>query len=183
MLDEQGAALLAQKGTWLVPTLEVFQRLTGIDASVGQDPVSQEKSKRILKFQSAAFQLALQNHVKVAFGLDDDPDFLDREFVALVRGGMKPFEALQAATVNAAELLGLSDQIGTIEPGKFADIIAVSGDPLTDISRSAALGYAIDRSRKTALLAEKPRGTVSRVGSIPARMANISQRTERSVEL
>ena len=134
MLDEQGAALLAQKGTWLVPTLEVFQRLPGIDASVGQDPVSQEKSKRILKFQGAAFHLALQNHVKIAFGLDDDPDFLDREFVALVRGGMTPVEALRAATINAAELLGLSDQIGTIEPGKFADIIAVSGDPMTDIS-------------------------------------------------
>jgi imidazolonepropionase-like amidohydrolase len=48
---------------------------------------------------------------------------------------MKPAEALQAATVNAAELLGLSDQIGSIEPGKFADVIAVSGDPLADITK------------------------------------------------
>ena len=51
-----------------------------------------------------------------------------------MRGGMKPLEALQAATVNGAELLGLSDQIGTIEPGKYADIVAVSDDPLRDIS-------------------------------------------------
>jgi len=135
MLDEQGAALLAQKGTWLVPTLEVFQRLPEIDASSGHDPLSREKGKAILQFQSAAFQRALQNHVKIAFGLDDDPDFLDREFAALVQGGMKPAEALQAATVNAAELLGLSDQIGSIEPGKFADVIAVSGDPLADITK------------------------------------------------
>jgi imidazolonepropionase-like amidohydrolase len=135
MLDEQGAALLAQKGTWLVPTLEVFQRLPEIDASSGHDPLSREKGKSILQFQSAAFQRALQNHVKIAFGLDDDPDFLDREFAALVKGGMNPAEALQAATVNAAELLGLSDQIGSIEPGKFADVIAVSGDPLADITR------------------------------------------------
>jgi imidazolonepropionase-like amidohydrolase len=48
---------------------------------------------------------------------------------------MKPVEALQAATVNAADLLGLSDQIGSIEPGKFADVIAVSGDPLADITK------------------------------------------------
>ncbi len=48
---------------------------------------------------------------------------------------MKPAEALQAATVNAAELLGLSDQIGSIEAGKFADVIAVSGDPLADITK------------------------------------------------
>ena len=135
MLDEQGAALLAQKGIWLVPTLEVFQRLPEIDASSGHDPLSREKGRAILKFQSAAFQRALQYHVKIAFGVDDDPDFLDQEFVALVKGGMKPVEALQAATVNAAELLGLSDQIGSIEAGKFADVIAVSGDPLTDITR------------------------------------------------
>jgi imidazolonepropionase-like amidohydrolase len=135
MLDEEGAALLAQKGTWLVPTLEVFQRLPEIDASSGHDPLSREKSRAILKFQSAAFRWALQNHVKIAFGLDDDPDFLDREFSALVSGGMKPVEALQAATVNAADLLGLSDQIGSIEPGKFADVIAVSGDPLADITK------------------------------------------------
>ena len=134
MLDEQGAAMLAQKGTWLVPTLEVFQRLPGIGESSGHDPVSLEKDKAILKFQAAAFRLALQNHVKIAFGLDDDPDFLDREFVALVGGGMKPVEALQAATVNAAELLGLSDQIGSIDSGKFADVIAVAGDPLSDVA-------------------------------------------------
>jgi len=146
MLDEQGAALLAQKGTWLVPTLEVFQRLPEIDASSGHDPLSREKGKAILKFQAAAFQRALQNHVKIAFGVDDDPDFLDREFVALVKGGMKPIEALQAATVNAAELLGLSDQIGGIEAGKFADVIAVSGDPLADITNMERVVFVMKGS-------------------------------------
>ena len=87
-----------------------------------------------MKYQGPAFQRALAHHVKIAFGLDDDPDYLDREFVALVKGGMKPVEALQAATVHAAELLGLSDQIGTLEAGKFADIVAVKGDPVTDIT-------------------------------------------------
>lgn len=132
MLDDEGAALIAQKGIWLVPTLQVFSRLPEITGS-GHDPMSIEKEKQIVKYQAPAFRRALDHHVKIAFGLDDDPDYIDREFVALVKGGMKPVEALQAATVRASELLGLSDQIGTIEAGKFADIMAVKGDPLTDI--------------------------------------------------
>ena len=72
--------------------------------------------------------------MKIAFGLDDEPQYLDREFVALVNDGMKPVEALQAATVNAAELLGLSQKVGSITTGKFADIVAVKGEPTTDIA-------------------------------------------------
>ena len=100
----------------------------------GLEATEVERFKAIVKFQAPAFQRALQHHLKIAFGLDDYPDYLDREFVALVKGGMKPVEALQAATVKAAELLGASDQIGTLEAGKFADVVAVSGDPLTDIA-------------------------------------------------
>jgi predicted amidohydrolase len=73
------------------------------------------------------------HHVKIAFGVDDEPEFLPEEFLALVRGGMKPIEAIQAATINAARLLGLSDQTGTIERGKVADLIGVSSDPLHNI--------------------------------------------------
>jgi len=134
MLDDEGAALMVEKGTWLVPTLYTFYRTVEIGASLGLDPVSLEKSKEILKFLQPAFARALKYHLKIAFGLDDDPDFLAKEFGALVRGGMTPLEALQAATVNGAELLGMSQQIGAIEPGKYADIIAVNGDPLRDIA-------------------------------------------------
>jgi imidazolonepropionase-like amidohydrolase len=134
MLDDEGAALMAEKGTWLVPTLYTFYRTVEIGASLGLDPVSLEKSKAILKFLQPAFARALKYHLKIAFGLDDDPDVLAKEFGALVRGGMTPLGALQAATVNGAELLGVSEQIGTIEPGKYADIIAVNGDPLRDIN-------------------------------------------------
>jgi imidazolonepropionase-like amidohydrolase len=133
MLDEEGAALMAQKGTWLVPTLEAIQRLATPNPGIGQEAIVTGKVTAILKFQQGAFQRALQHRLKIAFGEDDPPEYLDREFVALVKGGMKPAEALQAATVNAAELLGMSDQIGAIEAGKFADVMAVSGDPLADI--------------------------------------------------
>jgi imidazolonepropionase-like amidohydrolase len=87
----------------------------------------------ILKYQSDAFHRALNHHIKIAFGLDDEPDFLPKEFPALVKGGLTRVEALQAATIHAADLLRMSDEIGSIEAGKFADIIAVSGDPTTDI--------------------------------------------------
>jgi imidazolonepropionase-like amidohydrolase len=133
MLDEEGATLMQSKGTWLVPTLYTFQHGVEEGASLGADPASVEKGKKILDYQQAAFTLALKHHLKIAYGVDDDPDFVSKEFGALVRGGMKPLEAIQAATVRASELLGMADQVGTLETGKYADVVAVSGDPLTDI--------------------------------------------------
>ena len=87
-----------------------------------------------MKEQGPAFKRALDHHLKIAYGLDDDPDFVSKEFGALVRGGMTPIEALKAATINGAELMGRSKDIGSIEPGKYADIVAVDGDPLSDIT-------------------------------------------------
>ena len=79
----------------------------------------------------------------MAFGLDDEPKHLPNEFAAMVRAGMTPLAALQAATFNAPELLGLSDQVGTIEKGKLADIIGVSGDPLHDIGTMANVAFVM----------------------------------------
>jgi len=129
MLDEEGARLMQQHGTWLVPTLETFQRGLELGTSQGAEPVTVAKIKAILSAQGPAFRLALAHHLKIAYGVDDDQDFESTEFAALVRGGMSPLDALRAATVNGAELLGRSNEIGAIEPGKFADIVAVEGDP------------------------------------------------------
>jgi imidazolonepropionase-like amidohydrolase len=134
LLDEEGATLMEKQGTWLVPTLSVIQRYAAIRNPSGLDPVSLEKSRMILKYQSDAFERALKHHIRIAFGLDDEPDFLPNEFSAMVKGGLMQIEALQAATIHAAELLRLSDEIGSIEAGKFADIIAVSGEPTRDIT-------------------------------------------------
>ena len=133
MLDDEGAALMAQKGTWLVPTLYTFQHGVELGTSHGQDPISLAKTKEILSYQQPAFTRALKAHLKIAVGIDDEPQFLPKEVEALVRGGMTPLQALQAATINGAELLKWSDRIGTIEAGKFADIIALDGNPLEDI--------------------------------------------------
>ncbi len=133
LLDDEGAQLMVQKGTWLVPTIEVELRTLEMGAGLGVEPVMLEKEKQVVKLKRAGFDVALKHHVKIAFGVDDDPDYLDREFEALVAWGMRPVDALQAATLNAAQVLDLSDQVGSLEPGKFADIMAVTGDPLTDI--------------------------------------------------
>jgi len=134
VLDEEGAKLMEQHGTWLVPTLYAFQHDMETGLSQGRDPASLAKGLAIVKEQGPAFKRALDHHLKIAYGLDDDVDFVSKEFGALVRGGMTPIEALKAATINGAELLGRAKDIGSIEPGKYADIVAVDGDPLSDIT-------------------------------------------------
>ncbi len=71
--------------------------------------------------------------MKIAFGLDDDPRVVAREFEALVKGGMTPLQSLQTATINASTLLDQSANIGSLEAGHYADIVAIDGDPLKDI--------------------------------------------------
>ena len=134
MLDDEGAALMAKKGTWLVPTLYTFQHGVELGTSHGKDPISLAKEKEIISYQQPAFTRALRAHLKIAVGIDAEPEYLPREVEALVRAGMTPLQALQAATINGAALLNWSDRIGTIEPGKFADVIAINGDPTRDIN-------------------------------------------------
>src|SRR5207302_3351218 len=130
MLDDETAAMMEQRGTWLVPTLETFQR--EVPPSAGMEPSMIEKGKAILKYQQPAFERAIAHHLKIAYGLDDEPKYTTREFAALVRGGLTPLQAIQAATTNAATLLSVD--AGALEAGKFADIVAVDGDPLKDIN-------------------------------------------------
>ena len=136
MLDEEGAKLMEKRGTWLVPTLYCFQHDMETGLSKGRDPDSFAKGQEILAAQGPAFKLALAHHIKIAYGVDDDDvdESVSREFGALVAGGMSTLGALQAATINAATLLGKDKLFGSVEPGHYADIVAVSGDPLADIT-------------------------------------------------
>jgi len=143
VLDEEGAKLMAERGTWLVPTLETFQRGVEIGLSQGQAPVMLEKGKAILKFQQTAFDWAMKYHLKIAFGLDDEPKFVAREFEALVKAGMTPLQSVQTATINAATLLDQGANIGSLEAGHYADIVAIDGDPLKDIKTMSKIVFVM----------------------------------------
>ena len=134
MLDDEGAALMEKRGTWLVPTLYTFQYGAEQGEKLGLEPVMLAKVRRIISAQGPAFKRALAHHLRIVFGLDNSPDLLPREFAALVRGGMTPLQAIQAATINAQEMLGHADEAGSIAKGKVADLVAVRGDPTRDVS-------------------------------------------------
>ena len=125
---------MVQKGIWYVPTIYVGEYVAEGRAASGA-PVW----KQMIEIHEKTFRRALQAGVKIAFGTDiggfDWHINPAREFALMVKWGMTPEQALRAATVGGAELLGWTDRLGTIEAGKLADIVAVEGDPLQDITR------------------------------------------------
>jgi imidazolonepropionase-like amidohydrolase len=130
-LDDEAIAKMVKKGTYLVPTLYVYSgALEKADLAMSGGKTSR------LAIHEVSFKKALAAGVKIAFGTDAGPfphGTQAIEFEWMTRYGMSPLDAIHSATINAADLMGWSDQIGAIEPGKFADIIAVNGDPLADI--------------------------------------------------
>jgi imidazolonepropionase-like amidohydrolase len=96
-----------------------------------------EKMNLVVSIAGQHLLHAFQSGLKVAFGTDAGvyPHGLNaHQFATMVKMGLPPLKAIQAATVNAADLIGWSDRVGTLEPGKFADIVAVEGDPVADVS-------------------------------------------------
>jgi imidazolonepropionase-like amidohydrolase len=120
---------MAERGTFWSPTLSVYLPDTETEQN---DPLR----KRIVEAHKRAFQRALQLGVKIAFGTDAgafEHGTNAREFRLMVDYGMRPMDAIKSATSVAAELMNWQDEIGSIDEGKYADIIAVKGDPLADI--------------------------------------------------
>jgi imidazolonepropionase-like amidohydrolase len=135
-MNEEDIQLMKQHGTYLVPTLYLGDWLTENLSTLGLTPNMIEKAKIVLPIARQNTAIAFKSGVKVAFGTDAAvyPHGLNaREFAVMVKLGLSPLQSIQAATVNAADLLGWADRIGTLESGKFADIIAVDGDPLADV--------------------------------------------------
>ena len=136
LIDEEGIALMKERGTWLVPTLYVLNYVVEEGPRLGYAEESVEKARALLDVRDANIRRAFEAGVKIAFGSDTifPHEQATREFAHLVRLGMSPMRAIQTATVNAAQVLGVEREIGAVAPGMYADIIAVDGDPLDDIT-------------------------------------------------
>jgi imidazolonepropionase-like amidohydrolase len=135
LIDEAAARAMAEKGTWLVPTYYRLRWRREQAAAQGAKPEALERAnaaaQRVRDRQSRAIALG----VPVAVGTDATviPHGLGaREIAAMGELGMTPLQALQAATTRAAAMLGWADRVGSLEPGKLADLVAVQGDPLAD---------------------------------------------------
>jgi imidazolonepropionase-like amidohydrolase len=136
LIDDEGIALAKQHGTYLVFDIYNDDFILQEGAKAGMLPESIEKEKKIGRLQRENFRHAFQAGAKMAFGTDSGvyPHGDNaRQFGKMVEWGMKPLDAIQAATIRAADLIGWSGKIGALEPDHYADIIAVSGDPLSDV--------------------------------------------------
>ena len=133
-LDDEAIELMLERGTWLVPTLMAPRGvLDAADAGAAVPEAAVAKAREVVEVHRSSFARAVEAGVKVAMGTDSGvtPHGQNlRELALMVEGGLTPMQAVEATTRSAAELMGLADELGTLEPGKRADLVVVSGDPL-----------------------------------------------------
>jgi imidazolonepropionase-like amidohydrolase len=136
-MNDAAIATLKKNGTYLVPTLYLidWQRENAAQANLPE--FLKQKMELVSQTGKMNARKAFEAGVKIGFGTDAAvyPHGLNaHEFNVYVKLGMSPLQAIQTATISDADLLGWSDKVGAIEPGKFADLIAVDGDPLADVT-------------------------------------------------
>jgi imidazolonepropionase-like amidohydrolase len=137
--DAESYKIMKAHGTYLVPTLLVAQTATKIALAHPEqlNPSSAAKALKVAPMTLANLGNAYRAGVKIAFGTDQGlaPHGQNaQEFALMVKAGMSPIDAITAATASAADLIGDSADIGSVQQGRYADIIAVSGDPLADVT-------------------------------------------------
>jgi imidazolonepropionase-like amidohydrolase len=137
LMDDDAIATLKKNGTYIVPTLYLVDWNRENLAKRNAPDYIVKKMQMVTATSQQTLKKAFAAGLKVGFGTDAAvyPHGLNaHEFAVYVRLGMTPLQAIQTATINDADLLGWSNKIGTLEPGKWADIIAVDGDPLKDVT-------------------------------------------------
>src|SRR3954469_18299222 len=136
-IDSEGIRLMKEKGTYLVADIYNDDYILSDYAKMGYPEKIINKERIVGKTQRESFEKAAKAGVKIAFGTDAGVyphGYNARQFKWMVRFGLTPMQAIQAATVNAADLMGWSSKVGSISAGKLADIIAVSGNPIEDVT-------------------------------------------------
>ena len=141
-LDDAAVAQMVKQGTWYCPTMSVYYN----DQGPADTPAGKRDRKRVA-VHGPSLQKAMKAGVKIAFGTDvggfpwTQP--IAQEFPHLVEFGMSPMAAIQSATVNAAEMLGMSGQLGVVAPGAYADVVAVPGDPLKNVKELERVSFVM----------------------------------------
>jgi len=145
----QTFALMKAHGTYLVPTLTVYELFydTARDHPELLTPGTAEKELHNDPLPKRNLPLAVRSGVKIAYGTDIGEGDHAMEFGLLIRNGMSPMQAVLAATRNAADLLGVADKLGSVQPGRYADIVAVPGDPLRDTDQLDHVSFVMKGGR------------------------------------
>jgi imidazolonepropionase-like amidohydrolase len=137
LIDDEGLALAKAKGVWLVMDIYDGDWIEEVGTREKWPAEYLRKNRETTDLQREGFTKAVKRGVKLGYGTDAGvyPHGLNaRQFAYMVRYEMTPLQAIQSATIEAARLLGKTSEIGNIAPGRYADLVAVSGDPLKDIA-------------------------------------------------
>jgi len=135
-IDDEGLRLAKERGTYLVMDIYNDDYIMAEYKRLGYPQKILDKEAKVGRTQRENFRRAVQAGAKLAFGTDAGVyphGWNGKQFAKMVEWGLTPMQAIQTATVNAADLLGWADRVGSVQPGRFADIVAVDGDPLKDI--------------------------------------------------
>jgi imidazolonepropionase-like amidohydrolase len=150
-LDPAGAQAMKAHGTYYSATLMAFSGVQGLLGTGKMSPASEAKTRAVMSSWGKGLNLAYRTGVKIALGTDSavaPHSQANREVELMVtKGGMTPRDALIAATKGGPDLMGLSNETGTLDPGKSADLIAVEGDPLVDPTAVQRIDYVMVEGR------------------------------------
>jgi imidazolonepropionase-like amidohydrolase len=146
LADDEAFALAKQHGTWFSMDVYNDDYILAEGAKNGVFQESLDKERVIGLRQRQTFQAAVKAGVKMIFGTDGGvyPNGLNaRQFATMVKWGMTPIQAVQAATANAAEALGRTSDVGAIAVGRYGDLIGVAGDPLADVTLLQSVAFVM----------------------------------------
>ena len=154
-ISKETAEEMKRRDVWLVPTLTVLDMFDDENFDVSKTSMTQADFDSVkdiylknIPYRDEAFKYAYEIGVKMAYGTDMIwPAYAAREFTYLVKRGVTHWDAIQMATINSADLLGMKDDLGSVTPGKIADIVALEGDPLTDISAMEQVRFVMQGGR------------------------------------
>jgi imidazolonepropionase-like amidohydrolase len=146
LIDDEGIALMKKQGTWLVADIYNGDYTDSVGRIEHWPADIMRKNEETTEAQRAGFRKAVAAGVRIAYGTDSGvyPHGLNaRQLPYMVKYGMTPMQAIQSATVSAAQLMGWEDKVGALAPGKYADLIAVEGDALADLRSFAKIGFVM----------------------------------------